>query len=87
VRPHPSFIIIDIERFWGWTENEREVKMDMEEMTAKLRAGKPLYGKSGMDLYHQQIAASQSRYAQLKFRTLTPSKFSRLADDRIFSLL
>jgi C-terminal of NADH-ubiquinone oxidoreductase 21 kDa subunit len=42
--------------------------MDMEEMVAKLRAGEPLYGKSEMDLYHQQIAASQSRYAQLKFR-------------------
>ena len=47
--------------------------MDMEEMLAKLRAGEPLYGKSEMDPYHQQIAASQSRYAALKFRTL-PSK-------------
>ena len=45
--------------------------MDMEEMVAKLRAGEPLYGKSEMDLYHQQIAASQSRYSQLKFR-ITP---------------
>lgn len=59
---------LTIERFWGWTENEREVKMDMEEMVGKLRRGEPLYGRSEMDLYHQQVAASQSRYAQLKFR-------------------
>ena len=26
------------------------------------------YGKSEMDIYHQQVASSQSRYAQLKFR-------------------
>ena len=42
--------------------------MDMEEMVAKLRAGEPLYGRSEMDEYHQRIAASQSRYSQLKFR-------------------
>ena len=60
---------LTIERFWGWTENEREVKMDMEEMVGKLRRGEPLYGRSEMDLYHQQLAASQSRYAQLKFRS------------------
>jgi hypothetical protein len=56
------------ERFWGWTENKREAQMDMEEMVAKLRAGEPLYGKSEMDPYHQEVSASQSRYAQLKFR-------------------
>ena len=65
---------LTIERFWGWTENEREVKMDMEEMVGKLRRGEPLYGRSEMDLYHQQIAASQSRYAQLKFRITPPVK-------------
>jgi hypothetical protein len=60
--------ILIAERFWGWTENKREVQMDMEEMVAKLRAGEPLYGKSEMDPYHQEVSASQSRYAQLKFR-------------------
>jgi hypothetical protein len=44
--------------------------MDIEEMVGKLRAGEPLYGKSEMDEYHQQLSASQSRYAQLKFRML-----------------
>ena len=39
-------------------------------MVGKLRAGEPLYGKSEMDEYHQQLSASQSRYAQLKFRML-----------------
>ena len=67
--------MIDVERFWGWTENAREVKMDMEEMVAKLRAGEPLYGKSEMDVYHQQVAASQSRYSQLKFRKTPLFKF------------
>jgi hypothetical protein len=56
------------ERFWGWTENAREVQMDMEEMVGKLRRGEPLYGHSTLDLYQQQVAASQSRWAQLKFR-------------------
>jgi hypothetical protein len=42
--------------------------MDMEEMVGKLRRGEPLYGVSTMDPYYQQVAASQSRYAQLKFR-------------------
>jgi hypothetical protein len=68
--------LTDIERFWGWTENEREVKMDIEEMVGKLRAGLPLYGKSEMDLFNQQVSASQSRFAQLKFRNL----FLDLAD-------
>ena len=42
--------------------------MDMEEMVGKLRRGEPLYGVTSMDPYYQQVAASQSRYAQLKFR-------------------
>jgi hypothetical protein len=42
--------------------------MDMEEMVSKLRRGEPLYGVSTMDPYYQQVGASQSRYAQLKFR-------------------
>ena len=48
--------------------------MDMDEMVAKLRAGEPLYGKSEMDPYHQEVSASQSRYAQLKFRIQTSVK-------------
>jgi len=42
--------------------------MDMEEMTAKIRAGEPLYGKSTLDPYHQNLSAAYSRWAQLKFR-------------------
>jgi len=42
--------------------------MDMEEMLDKLRKGEPLYGHSSLDPYHQKVAASQSRWAQLKFR-------------------
>ena len=51
--------------------------MDMEEMVAKLRAGEPLYGRSQMDPYHQEVSASQSRYAQLKFRIAPPPLRSR----------
>lgn len=65
---YPTPFNANLERFWGWTENQREVKMDMEEMLAKIRAGQPLYGTSEMDPYHQEISASQSRFAQLKFR-------------------
>ena len=58
------------ERFWGWTENAREVQMDMEEMTARLRAGLPLYGRTSLDMYNQHVAATQSRFAQIKFRMI-----------------
>jgi len=74
---------LTIERFWGWTENKREVQMDMDEMVAKLRAGEPLYGKSEMDPYHQEVSASQSRYAQLKFRKIVPHYAQ--VDGQIFS--
>jgi hypothetical protein len=82
--PHPPQTErLTIERFWGWTENKREVQMDMDEMVAKLRAGEPLYGKSEMDPYHQEVSASQSRYAQLKFRKIVPHYAQ--VDGQIFS--
>ena len=59
--------------------------MDMEEMVAKLRAGEPLYGKSEMDPYHQEVSASQSRYAQLKFRN--PHTMCRVDGTDIFPFL
>lgn len=52
-------------RFWGWTENAREVEMDMKEMVEKVKKGEPLYGESTMTPYMQGVAARNSRYSQL----------------------
>ncbi|SPO07331.1 probable NADH-ubiquinone oxidoreductase 21 kDa subunit [Cephalotrichum gorgonifer] len=52
-------------RFYGATENAREVKMDMEEMVSKVKAGEPLYGVSQLTPHMQGVAARQSRYSSL----------------------
>ena len=50
-------------RFYGFSENRREVDMDMREMTAKVKKGEPLYGRSTMTEYMQGVASRQSRYS------------------------
>lgn len=57
-------------RFYGATENAREIEMDMREMVGKVKAGKPLYGESGLSPYLQGVAARQSRYSALFFSTV-----------------
>ncbi|KAF7712940.1 NADH-ubiquinone oxidoreductase [Penicillium ucsense] len=52
-------------RFYGFTENSREVDMDMREMVDKVKKGEPLYGTSGMSSYLQGVAARNSRYSGL----------------------
>lgn len=52
-------------RFYGATENEREVKMDMREMVDKVKRDQPLYGESELTPYMQGVAARQSRYSAL----------------------
>ena len=52
-----------INRFYGFTENRRELEMDMREMTDKVKQGKPLYGVSTMTEYMQGVASRQSRYS------------------------
>ncbi|KAJ0362559.1 hypothetical protein COL26b_013313 [Colletotrichum chrysophilum] len=52
-------------RFYGATENAREVEMDMKEMVSKVKAGKPLYGESRLTPHMQGVAARQSRYSAL----------------------
>ncbi|KAK6341714.1 hypothetical protein TWF696_008781 [Orbilia brochopaga] len=54
-------------RFWGWTENEREVQMDMREMIDKVKRKEPLYGETTLTPYMQGVAARNSRYSQLMF--------------------
>ena len=50
-------------RFYGFTENRREIEMDMREMTDKVKKGEPLYGVSSMTEYMQGVASRQSRYS------------------------
>ena len=57
-------------RFYGFTENDREVEMDMREMVGKVKQGEPLYGKSGMSEYLQGVAARNSRYSELFIHVL-----------------
>ena len=53
------------ERFYGFSENKREVDMDMREMVDKVKKGEPLYGHSDLSPYLQGVAARNSRYAGL----------------------
>ncbi|KAK5168476.1 C-terminal of NADH-ubiquinone oxidoreductase 21 kDa subunit-domain-containing protein [Cryomyces antarcticus] len=52
-------------RFYGMTENRREIDMDMKEMVAKVKKGQPLYGESEMSEYMQGVASRNSRYTGL----------------------
>lgn len=42
-----------LDRFFGWTENSREVKKDYAEMRAKAERNEPLYGTTKMTEYQQ----------------------------------
>lgn len=50
-------------RFYGFSENRREMELDVREMTDRVKKGEPLYGKSTLTEYMQGIAARQSRYS------------------------
>ncbi|KAI1765783.1 NADH-ubiquinone oxidoreductase 21 kDa subunit [Hypoxylon sp. FL1150] len=52
-------------RFYGMSENAREVELDMQEMVSKVKAGEPLYGESKLTPHMQGVAARQSRYSAL----------------------
>ncbi|KAG9704204.1 NADH-ubiquinone oxidoreductase-like protein 21 kDa subunit, partial [Aureobasidium melanogenum] len=52
-----------INRFYGFTENRREIDMDMREMVDKVKRGEELYGKSQLTEYMQGVASRQSRYS------------------------
>jgi hypothetical protein len=62
-------------RFYGWTENNREVEMDMREMVDKVKKGEPLYGKSELTPYMQGVAARNSRYSALMAQVLPWANF------------
>ena len=54
-------------RFYGMSENAREVDLDMREMVDKVKRGEPLYGVSTLSPHMQGIAARQSRYSATFF--------------------
>lgn len=58
-------------RFYGMSENAREIQMDMREMVDKVKRGEPLYGVSQLEPHMQGVAARQSRYSSL-FSDLVP---------------
>jgi C-terminal of NADH-ubiquinone oxidoreductase 21 kDa subunit len=72
---------INADRYWlavrlyGWTENNREVEMDMREMVDKVKKGEPLYGTSSMTPYMQGVAARNSRYSALMAQVIPWANF------------
>lgn len=50
-------------RFYGFSENAREVEMDMREMVGKVKRGEPLYGESTLTPHMQGVASRQSRFS------------------------
>ncbi|KAF2226354.1 NADH-ubiquinone oxidoreductase 21 kDa subunit [Elsinoe ampelina] len=59
-----------INRFYGFTENRREVELDMREMTDKVKKGEPLYGTSSLSEYMQGVASRQTRYTGVNLAIL-----------------
>ena len=51
------------DRFYGFSENQREVEMDMREMVDRVKRKEPLYGKSSLTPYMQGVASRNSRYS------------------------
>ena len=54
-------------RFWGWSENEREQGMDMDELKARKGAGLKIYGESELSPYMQGVAARNSTFSGMMF--------------------
>ncbi|ROV86948.1 hypothetical protein VMCG_10768 [Cytospora schulzeri] len=52
-------------RFYGMSENTREVNLDMHEMVDKVKRGETLYGESRLTPHMQGVAARQSRFSAL----------------------
>ncbi|KFZ13561.1 hypothetical protein V501_03641 [Pseudogymnoascus sp. VKM F-4519 (FW-2642)] len=50
-------------RFYGFSENSREVERDMKEMVSKVKKGESLYGESSLTPYMQGVASRNSRYS------------------------
>lgn len=62
-------------RFYGLTENSREVARDMREMTDHVKRGEPLYGHTEMSDYMQGVAARNSRYTGIFLHVMPMMNF------------
>lgn len=62
-------------RFYGFSENKREVEMDMREMVDKVKNNEPLYGKSSLSPYMQGVASRNSRYSGVWLHVLPVFNF------------
>ncbi|ORX38247.1 C-terminal of NADH-ubiquinone oxidoreductase 21 kDa subunit-domain-containing protein [Kockovaella imperatae] len=51
-------------RFWGASENSREVKKDFAELSNRAQKGLPIYGSSSLSPYMQAVAARNSTFSQ-----------------------
>jgi hypothetical protein len=63
-------VSLNIVRFYGATENSREIDMDMREMVDRIKRGESPYGESRLSPYLQGVAARQSRYSALFFSAI-----------------
>ncbi|KAM0747007.1 hypothetical protein T439DRAFT_318262 [Meredithblackwellia eburnea MCA 4105] len=57
-------------RFLGWKENVAEQSKDLEELSARVKAGKPVYGETDLPEYVQGVAHNNSQWSLLKFGVL-----------------
>lgn len=62
-------------RFYGHSENAREVEMDVREMTDKAKRGESLYGTSRLSEYMQGVASRNSRHSALFLHTFPMFNF------------
>ncbi|KUI54161.1 hypothetical protein VP1G_01673 [Cytospora mali] len=62
-----AFYNRSIMRFYGMSENAREVDLDMREMVDKVKRGETLYGESRLSPHIQGVAARQSRFSAMFF--------------------
>jgi hypothetical protein len=70
-----SELMLSTVRFYGWTENSREVDMDMREMVDKVKKGEELYGRSSLTPYMQGVAARNSRYSMMMVHVIPWANF------------
>lgn len=64
-----TFAILTAVRFMGLKENKREEEMDFQELSARAREGKPLYGETELSPYIQGMASRNSTFSQFKLQT------------------
>ncbi|CAM9015331.1 unnamed protein product [Wickerhamomyces anomalus] len=57
-------------RFWGISENSREVQKDRYEIKSKLSKGEPLFGNSTLTPWLQGVASRNSKNSQLNLHLI-----------------